>query len=97
MDLQWIAAAAIGGLGVSLAVLHQIKQLLSRVEAIEADRMWFDKKRDEHVESLEAEIYEVRILLKDLVDFHKGDGRYRHDPDDPRLPAHIRDRTGRED
>lgn len=98
MDLNLLGSfAAIGSLGVSLLVLHQVKQLAQRVEAIEVDRAWFTKRRDEQIEGLGADLYETKDLVKDLVDFQKGDGRYRYDPDDPRLPAHIRDRTGRED
>ncbi|MFJ7882587.1 hypothetical protein ACIQYF_03615 [Pseudomonas sp. NPDC096917] len=98
MDLNLIGNfAAIGSLGVSLMVLHQVKQLAQRVDAIETDRAWFTKKRDEQIEGLGADLYETKDLVKDLADFQKGDGCYRYDPDDPHLPAHIRDRKGRED
>lgn len=74
------------------ALKHQLDQL----EASEIDRAYFSKLRDEKLASMEADLCETKDLLKDLVDFQKADGRYKYDPDDPRLPAHIRDQTGRE-
>jgi hypothetical protein len=97
MDWQTVGSfAAIAALGVSLSVLHQIKQLARRIDAIEIDRAWFTSKRDEQLQHLESDIYEIKDLLKDLVDFQKCDGRYRHDPNDPRLTAHVRDQTGQD-
>ena len=89
--------AVIATLAVGLAVLRYVRQISERIDAIEADREWFTKKRDEQIENLQGEVYELNILLRDLLDFQKGDGRYRYDPDDPRLPTHIRDQLGRED
>lgn len=89
--------AVIATLAVGFAVLRYVRQISERIDAIEADREWFTKKRDEQIENLQGEVYELNILLRDLVDFQKGDGRYRYDPDDPRLPTHIRDQLGRED
>jgi len=79
------------------SLLHHAKQIKLRIDAIEVDRAWFDKRRDEQIEGLQAEVFELNSILRDLVDFQKGDGRYRYDPEDPRLPAHIRDKTDRDD
>ncbi|MNF15182.1 hypothetical protein D3C80_2176790 [compost metagenome] len=41
MDLDLLGNfAAIGSLGVSLMVLHQVKQLAQRVDAIETELTW---------------------------------------------------------
>lgn len=82
---------------VGLYLLNHVKQLRLRIDAIEADRAWFNKKRDEDIENLRLEVSELSSVLRDLADFQKGDGRYRYNPDDPRMPAHIRDQTGRDD
>jgi hypothetical protein len=84
-------------LWVGLTVLHYVRQITERIDAIEIDRTWFTKRRDEQIESLQCEVSDLKGILSDLVDFQKGDGRYRYDPNDPRLPAHIRDQTGRDD
>ena len=98
MEWQMIGSlAAIATFGVSLAVLQRMKQLTVRLDAVEVDRAGFVNKRTEQIDALSADLWEVRNILKDLVDFQKADGRYRHDPNDPRLPAHLRDQTGRED
>ncbi|MDD1002390.1 hypothetical protein [Pseudomonas sp. TNT2022 ID642] len=83
-------------LWICLTIRHAVKQVSQRIDAIEVDRAWFTKRRDEQIESLQSEVYELKSLVRDLVDFQKGDGRYRYDPDDPRLPAHLRDQTGRD-
>ena len=85
----------IATLWVGLAVLHYVRQISQRIDAMEVDRAWFTKRRDEQIESLQSEVSDLNSILRDLVDFQKGDGRYRYDPDDPRLPAHIRDQAGR--
>lgn len=97
MDWQFIAfLIGIGALVVSLAVLKRVEKIADRIEAIEVDRACYTDKREKEIEGLGADLWELKDLLKDLVDFEKGDGRYRHDPDDPRLPAHLRDQTGRD-
>ncbi|MCO8162005.1 hypothetical protein NJC38_07520 [Pseudomonas sp. 21LCFQ010] len=96
MDFEWFEIAVTVGAVFSVIVLYEVQKIANRIDAIEVDREWFEKKRSEQLESIELEISEVRYMLKDLVDFQKGDGRYRYDPDDPRLPAHVRDKTGRE-
>lgn len=97
MDWQVIGAvAAIGALALGYAVMHHVQQLVRRIEAIEIDRAYFHAQRAEQIDNLAADLYEVRDLVKDLVDFQKSDGRYRCDPNDPRLPAHLRDQTGRD-
>lgn len=83
-------------LWVGLAVLYHVRRLSQRIDSIEVDRAWFTKKRDEQIENLQSEVFELNSILRDLVDFQKGDGRYRYDPDDPRPPAHLRDQTGRD-
>lgn len=83
-------------LWICLTIRHAVKKVSLRIDAIEVDRAWFTKRRDEQIESLQSEIYELNSLVRDLVDFQKGEGRYRYDPDDPRLPAHLRDQTGRD-
>jgi len=61
------------------------------------DRHHVNAEAQRTIESLQADVGELRYLLRDLIDFQKSDGRYRYDPDDTRLPAHIRDREGRDD
>nr|WP_236165550.1 hypothetical protein [Pseudomonas fulva] len=82
---------------VSFSILNRIKALAHRIEQLEAERHYFTTEAQEQKENLVSEVSELRCLLKDLADFQKGDGRYRNYPDDPRLPAHIRDRENRDD
>lgn len=98
MDWQIVGSiAAVGACCFAMNALSEIKALSRRLDRIEAAQQWFREKRDEQLEGIGSVVSEVSTAVKDLADFQKGDGRYRYDPDDPRLPAHIRDRTGKED
>lgn len=80
-----------------LLILRYAKQIAQRLDAQEADQIWKVGLRDEQIEQLQSDVLETKELLKDLIDFQRGKGRYRFDANDPRLPANIRDQTGRED
>lgn len=80
-----------------LLILWYAKQIAQRLEAQEADQIWKVGLRDEQVEQLRSDVLETKELLKDLIDFQRGKGRYRFDANDSMLPANIRDQTGRED
>lgn len=94
MDISWLSAIAFllfCILLVGLQILHRVKKLASHIEAVEVDRTYFTIKNREEIESLQADLFDLITLIKDLADFQKGNGTYRYDPNDPRLPNHIQD------
>ena len=72
---------ALGGLSVVLSVLRHIRALSQRMDALEVDRAWFNNHREEQLQSLQAEILELRSQVADLLQHQLGT---RRDPDDPR-------------
>lgn len=62
---------------------RQITLLSQRIDAIELDRDWFRKKRDEQLTEIEMTLYAIRDEVKDVSDFQHGRGAYTYDPDRP--------------
>lgn len=76
---------------------RQIHELAQSIDTIELERSRLERAREDRIESIQTSLSELQYLLEDLKDFQKGEGRYLYNPDDPRLPSHIRDKTGRVD
>lgn len=99
MDISWSVWVVVLLVAILIAVLllfSELKRLSLRIDAIEVDRAWFANERHKQIESIQGDLSDLKYSLSDLSDFQKGTGRYLYDPDDPRLPTHIRDREGRD-
>ncbi|GGK52911.1 hypothetical protein SAMN04490189_4620 [Pseudomonas koreensis] len=76
---------------------RQIERMAQRFDDVELERSRLEGAQAKQIESIQTNLSELQYVLQDLKDFQKGEGRYRYNPSDPRLPTHIRDQTGRDD
>lgn len=74
---------ALGALSVGMSVLTSIRKLSQRIDAIEVDRAWFNNHREEQLQGLQGELYELRSQVTDLMNYQLGEGRFKNIPDDP--------------
>ena len=78
--LIWLSAMSLW----MVSKMHRQMSLLSqRIENIEADRAWINKRRDEQLTEIEMTLYIIRDEVKDASDYQHGRGAYAYDPDQP--------------